>query len=179
MALEIQPLAAALGAEIRGWDPSEDLSDELVAQIRQALGQHLALVFRGHAQPSDAELVRFARHFGDLIVGTGWFGDDVEFPEILPITNVLNDDGDPAGTGAAIEFPYHADYAYLERVGKESFLNAVELPAKPPPSSRTATRRSRRCRQRRWRSSGACWRTTACRSSWWPRTWRRSTRPRG
>ena len=86
MALEIEPLAAALGAEVHGWDPSQDLSAELVAEINRGLREHLALVFRGHAQPTDAELVRFARHFGDLIVGTGWFGDDVEFPEESSLT---------------------------------------------------------------------------------------------
>ncbi|HCO61582.1 MAG TPA: hypothetical protein DIT58_15495, partial [Porticoccaceae bacterium] len=30
---------------------------------------------------------------------------------------------------------WHADYSYVPRVGKESFLNAVELPAKPPRTS--------------------------------------------
>ncbi len=128
MSLEITPLAEALGAEVRGWDPADEVSDETLARIKRALRQHLALVFRGHRQPTDAELVRFASHFGEFATGTTWFGDDVEYPQILPITNVLDDAGNPKGTGGAIEFPWHADYSYLDRVGKDTFLDAVELP---------------------------------------------------
>jgi taurine dioxygenase len=76
--------------------------------------------------------VRFARSFGELVKGTEWFGDMVEFPEILPITNRIGEDGVPLGTGGSIEFGWHADYSYVDRVGKESFLDAVELPPEPP-----------------------------------------------
>lgn len=128
MELEIKPFGEPLGAEVRGLDPSTDLSPDVVDQIKAGLREHLVLVFRGHKTPTDAELVNFAGHFGELAVGTTFLGDPSEYPEILPITNLEDEDGYPLGTGAATEFPWHIDYSYLERVAKESFLEAVELP---------------------------------------------------
>lgn len=132
MQLEFRPLPEVFGAVVSGWEPREELSNENREEILRALRQHLVLVFRGQPRPSDAEMVRFAHHFGDLVKGTEWFGDMVEFPEILPITNAVGEDGIPKGTGGAVEFTWHADYSYVDRVGKESFLEAVELPADAP-----------------------------------------------
>src|SRR6476620_6052985 len=44
--LEFRKLSARIGAEIRGLDLSSDLSDATIAQIREALNRHKALVFR-------------------------------------------------------------------------------------------------------------------------------------
>jgi taurine dioxygenase len=132
MAIAIRETFEPVGALVVGWDPGSDLSREDFATIQRALREHLVLVFRDHRLPTDAELVRFAGRFGDLVKGTEWFGDIVEFPEILPITNRVGDDGIALGTGGAAEFPWHADYSYVPRPGKESFLDAVELPTRPP-----------------------------------------------
>jgi alpha-ketoglutarate-dependent taurine dioxygenase len=132
MDIEIGDALEPFGAFVTGWRPDEMLGAGDLAKIRSALQTHLVLVFRGHPLPTDAELVRFARPFGDLVKGTEWFGDIVEYPEILPITNRVGDDGIAQGTGGAAEFPWHADYSYVPRPGKESFLDAVELPAQPP-----------------------------------------------
>ena len=45
-AIKINPLAPALGAEIGGVDLSGDLSDGVIAGIRQALLDHLVVFFR-------------------------------------------------------------------------------------------------------------------------------------
>lgn len=132
MAIEISTPLAPFGAIVEGFRPEEPLTSEDQARIRRALARHLVLVFRGHAQPSDAQLVRFAGAFGELVKGTEWFGDMTEFPEILPITNRVAEDGLAQGTGGAAEFPWHADYSYVQRPGKESFLDAVELPSQAP-----------------------------------------------
>ena len=132
MRLEIRPLAEPVGAIVTGWNPADELAPENRDELLRALRQYLVLVFRGHPQPDDASLVRFAQGFGELVMGSEWFGDLVEFPEILPISNIVGSDGVPKGTGGSIEFAWHADYSYVKRVGKESFLEAVELPEKPP-----------------------------------------------
>ena len=132
MEIEIRGSCEPFGAFVTGWCPDEDLAANDFEKIRAGLQEHLVLVFRGHPAPTNAELVRFAQHFGDLVKGTEWFGDIVEFPEILPITNRVGDDGIAKGTGGAAEFPWHADYSYVPRPGKESFLDAVELPDDPP-----------------------------------------------
>jgi alpha-ketoglutarate-dependent taurine dioxygenase len=132
MGIEVRALAEPIGAIVNGWSPEREPSAADRETIERALRQYLVLVFRGHASPSDAELVRFAGGFGDLVKGTEWFGDMVEFPEVLPITNRIGDDGIAQGTGGTAEFPWHADYSYVQRPGKESFLEAVELPTQAP-----------------------------------------------
>ena len=133
MGLEITALEGEpVGALVTGWEPEEPLSAEDEATIRRGLIDHLVLVFRGQNQPSDDALVGFAERFGDLILGSEWFRDVGDRPEILPVTNEVGDDGIPKGTGGATPLEWHADYSYVQKPGKESFLNAVELPPDAP-----------------------------------------------
>jgi alpha-ketoglutarate-dependent taurine dioxygenase len=133
MHLEITPLdGEPLGAVVRGWEPEQELDDDTRDQIKAALAEHLVLVFRGQDQPSDEALVRFVEAFGEPIKGSEWFRDAGDLPEILPVTNVKDEQGVPLGTGGAGPLEWHADYSYVPRPGKESFLNAVELPEDPP-----------------------------------------------
>jgi len=131
--LEITPLAdEPLGALVRGWDPEEPLDEATQNAISKALSEYLVLVFRGHEQPTDDRLVDFAESFGELIKGSEWFRDVGDRAEILPVTNVVGDDGIPTGTGGSAQLEWHADYSYVQQPGKASFLNAVELPEDPP-----------------------------------------------
>jgi taurine dioxygenase/pentalenolactone F synthase len=131
--LTITPLdGEPLGALVEGWDPDGPLDAATRDAIVDALGRYLVLVFRGQPQPDDEALVEFASAFGPLIKGSEWFRDAGDRPEILPVTNAVDDDGVPLGTGGAGPLEWHADYSYVERPGKISFLNAVELPADPP-----------------------------------------------
>ena len=133
MQLEITAMIEGpFGAIVRGWEPSEPLDPPTRSEIGAALAQHLVLVFRGHPQPNDDELVRFAQSFGPLIKGSEWLRDSGDRPEILPVTNAVGDDGVPLGTGGAGQLEWHVDYSYAPRPAKESFLNAVELPAQRP-----------------------------------------------
>ena len=132
MALDIRPLAAPLGAFVHGWNPKVEISSQDHADVLRGLRQHQVLVFRGHERPSDIELVRFARHFGDLVKGSEWFGDIGEHVEILPVNNLFDEEGVPMGTGGSAALEWHTDYSYVSTVGKESFLEASELPASAP-----------------------------------------------
>lgn len=135
MALEITPLDAPLGAMVRGWNPKLELTDADLGLLRQAMREHLVLVLRGHAPPSDAELVRFGSRFGELARGSELFGLD-SVPEILRINNVVDENGKAEGLLASSDLDWHADYSFMPVVGKESFLEAVELPRRDsPPTS--------------------------------------------
>ncbi len=135
MTLGITPLEAPLGAMVEGWDPKAELSDADLALLRQAMRAHLVLVLRGHAHPGDAELVRFGERFGELVKGSELFGLS-SVPEILRINNVVDEDGKPQGLLASSDLDWHADYSFVPTVGKESFLEAVELPRRDsPPTS--------------------------------------------
>jgi len=133
--LRVTPQNAPLGAVVEGWHPQTALSSPQKAEILAALQAHQVLIFRGHAKPSDDELVRFASAFGDLVRGSEWFGDLGHLPEILRVNNLVDEAGVPQGTGGSMSLEWHADYSYVPSVGKESFLEAVELPPQPPTTS--------------------------------------------
>lgn len=135
MTLTIQPLSAPLGAIVTGWDPAAELERDDLETIRRALREHLVLVFRGQPEIADLDLIRFAGRFGELLEGSEFLRDAGRHPEILPVTNMVDDEGVARGTGESNEIDWHSDYSYVDRVGKESFLNAVILPAHPPHTS--------------------------------------------
>ena len=147
MQIEVHGSLEPFGAVVSGWRPDQALAAPDLATIRAALREHLVLVFRGHPTPSDAQLVRFAHHFGDLVKGSEWFGDIVEFPEILPITNRVGDDGIAKGTGGAAEFPWHADYSYVPRPGKGELprRGGASGTTRHEPASVVNTSRSKPC----------------------------------
>lgn len=125
--LHLEPLAPALGAEVRDVDLSVALSDEAVAAIRAAWLEHLVLVFRGQ-KLSDAALVAFSRRWGELDTVPGWepFSPD-GFPEVLTISNVTR--GDTAiGVLGDGEAAWHADMTYLEKPPPASLLYGLETP---------------------------------------------------
>lgn len=131
--LRITPLdGEPFGALVQGWEPGHPVDDELRSHVRAALAEHVVLVFRGHRQPIDDELIAFAQAFGPLIKGSEWLRDAGDRAEILPVTNVRDEAGIPKGTGGAGQLEWHADYSYVEAPAKESFLNAVELPESRP-----------------------------------------------
>ena len=135
MDLEVTPLNEPLGALVHGWDPSQTLSSDYGDIIRRSLQEHSVLIFRGHIQPTDDQLVKFAKNFGDLVKGSEWFGDIAPNPEILRVNNLVNKDGIPEGTGASDALEWHSDYSYVSTVGKESFLEAMELPSRDSPKT--------------------------------------------
>ena len=73
--IEVMPLSAACGAEIKGIDLTRPLSEAAVRAIKDAWARHLVLVFRGQTLSQDDQL-RFASYFGTL-------GDRKRAPEAL------------------------------------------------------------------------------------------------
>ena len=133
MKLEVIQLEQPLGALVYGWDPRQRLNTDDCIHLRRSLREYSVLIFRGHNQPTDSELVNFAKNFGDLVKGSEWFGDIAPTPEILRVNNLISKEGVPEGTGASDALEWHSDYSYVSTVGKESFLEAVEVPSKNPP----------------------------------------------
>lgn len=134
MPVEIHPLSESLGAEVRGWDSAKPLDDDDLARILRGLRRHLVLVFRGQNSPRDDDLVGFGARFGELAPGAAIFGDPSTRPEILPVTNLRDEQGDPLGTADSAALDWHHDYSYMPRVAKETFLEAIEIPDTPCPT---------------------------------------------
>ncbi|MBH0779557.1 TauD/TfdA dioxygenase family protein [Nocardia bovistercoris] len=83
--LTVEPLSGYTGAEIGGVDLADDLSEEVIARIRQALLTWKVVFFRDQSI-GHAEQIAFARRFGKLTPAHPYEENPPEgFPEILPI----------------------------------------------------------------------------------------------
>jgi taurine dioxygenase len=118
--IEARPLAAAMGAEIRGAQLS-NLSDAQFAEIRDALFRHKMIFFRdqniGHA---DQEF--FSLHFGP-------FAEDAytEGVEGHPNVQAVIKEAD-VKTGMVFGSGWHTDSAFLARPPAISMLYGVDIP---------------------------------------------------
>ena len=117
--LEIVPLTARVGAEIRGIRLDGALSDAAIAAINQALLKHKVVFFRSQAHLDDSEHELFARRLGDL----------VPHPTQGPIAgtaSILNLDSSRGG-GRADQ--WHTDVTFVDAYPKFSVLRGVVIPA--------------------------------------------------
>jgi taurine dioxygenase len=116
--IEIRPLTRAIGAEVEGVDLRRPLTDDQVAELRQAWLDHLVLFFRD--QPIDDEQqLAFALRFGPIHVSPLQTVHQ-DAPEI-----VVLDQLHPVGEGAD---EWHSDNTFLADPPVASILRAVRLP---------------------------------------------------
>ena len=118
--LQVSPIAGALGAEISGVCLADELSDDCIADIRQALLDYLVIFFRDqHLSPE--QQIAFARRFGPLEQHEFVQGMP-DYPEIIRV--VREADEQTLNFGGA----WHADVTHQERPAMGSVLYAVEVP---------------------------------------------------
>jgi taurine dioxygenase len=118
-AIEVTPIGGALGAEIGGVDLGVDLSDAVVAEIRQAWLANLVVFFREQALDVDAFLA-FARRIGEPVEYPFVKGID-GYPEVIEVTKLPHETVNFGGI-------WHSDTAYLERPPMGTMLVAREVP---------------------------------------------------
>lgn len=82
--LEIRAVSPHIGAEVVGLDLSVPLGDEVVAQVRAALGRHLVLFFMDQDLSPDKQAA-FARQFGEVTPAHPVIPSLEGHPEVLPI----------------------------------------------------------------------------------------------
>ena len=82
-AIEVRPIAGALGAVIGGVDLREIDDDDAVAAIRKAWLEHCVVFFRDQPLPP-AYFLRFAKRFGEIVEYPFIKGIEA-FPEIIPV----------------------------------------------------------------------------------------------
>lgn len=119
VAIAVEPVSGALGAEVRGVDLSSALDDETVTAIRRAFLDHHVLFFRDQDLSPEAQL-RFGRCFGEL--GTHPFvaGTDAH-PEVI---DVVTEPDDRVNFGGG----WHSDVTFLPEPDLGSILYAVDVP---------------------------------------------------
>jgi taurine dioxygenase len=116
--LELEPLTATIGAEVRGVDLADDLDDETVGAIRSALLDWKVLFFRDQHGLDRERHIGFGRRFGEVEVHPVT-PKDQEHPEIFVI---------PAGGRHKAPGNWHCDVTWRPSPSMGSILRAVELP---------------------------------------------------
>lgn len=118
-AVEIRPVAGALGALVRGIDLAGPLADEVVAELRDAFNEHQVLFFTDQELSIEAQLA-FGRRFGEL--GTHpYVAANPDHPEVL---DIVTEPDDRVNFGGG----WHTDVTFLEEPDLGSILYAVDVP---------------------------------------------------
>jgi len=116
--LTIEPLTATIGAEIGGVDLADELSDDVIDELRQALLDWKVIFFRGQHRLDRERHIAFGRRFGDLEVHP-LTARDQDHPEVFVI---------PAGGTARAPEVWHSDVTWRPEPSLGSILRSVELP---------------------------------------------------
>ena len=118
-AIEVRPIAGALGAEIGGVDLNAEVSDAAIAAIRRAWLKHCVIFFRDQAL-APAQFLSFARRFGEIVEYP--FIKGIEgFPEIIPVVKLEHETTNFGGI-------WHSDTSYLPKPPMATMLIAREVP---------------------------------------------------
>jgi taurine dioxygenase len=133
--IQVTPLSAACGAEIRGVDLSRELDQPTVDAIKQAWNDNLVIVFRGQSLTQEQQL-RFASRFGPLgerrpppkAIASRTEGVLQTDNRVLLVSNIKVD-GQPIGAFGDADMWFHIDGGYSERPYQYSLLYSVELPS--------------------------------------------------
>ena len=131
MSIEVIPLDAPLGAEIRGLDLETDLTAETVAALDKALDDHVVIVVRAVKDLSEEGQLRFANCFGEISKrkrppsGRGAMGDfDNPF---MFVSNIIKD-GKPLGALGDGEMWFHHDTSYYPEPRRATLLYSMIIP---------------------------------------------------
>lgn len=115
----VTQLGSTLGAEISGIDLREDLDDDVIAEIQQALDDYKVIFFRD--QPiSSAQHVAFARRFGQLEVHP-FIPSNTGEPELVRFEKTAE--------VAGFENSWHHDVTWREAPSMGAILHGIEVPS--------------------------------------------------
>jgi len=118
--IDATPVAGALGAELVGVDLSQDLPDEVLAEIRAALLEYQVIFFRNQALTPERQLA-FARRWGDIHLHPFMAGME-EHPEVLRIVKTPADKTNFGGS-------WHTDQMFSPKPAMGTILYGVEVPS--------------------------------------------------
>ncbi|GIL38245.1 TauD/TfdA dioxygenase family protein [Roseiterribacter gracilis] len=119
-------LTPSLGTEILDLDLGQDLDDATIATLQRLLALRGLLVFRDQSKLSPDRHVEVSRRFGGLEVHVQKRYHHAAHPEILIVSNVI-ENGTPIGLADAGKY-WHSDLSYLAEPSLGSLLHAQELP---------------------------------------------------
>ena len=117
-----------LGAEISGVDLSRELDAATFEQVAKAFFDNEVVFFRNQ-KITPAQQIAFTRRFGQLEQHVRKESRLEGHPEILIVSNVLDENGNAIGAQDAGRF-WHSDLSYKKEPSMLSALYAVEVPVK-------------------------------------------------
>ncbi len=126
--ITVKRIGKHIGAEISGVDLSKPLADDTFEQIAKAFFDNEVVFFRNQ-KITPAQHVEFTRRFGILEQHVRKENRLAGHPEILIVSNLLNDQGKAIGAQDAGRF-WHSDLSYKDIPSMLSALYAVEVPIK-------------------------------------------------
>ena len=126
--ITVTKLGKQLGAQISGVDLSKPLDDDTFAQVRDAFFDNEVVFFRNQKLTPEHQIA-FTRRFGTLEAHVRKESRLANHPEILIVSNVLDDEGKAIGAQDAGRF-WHSDLSYKKEPSMLSALYALEVPVK-------------------------------------------------
>jgi taurine dioxygenase len=126
--ITINRIGKHLGAEISGVDLSKPLDDNTFAQVANAFFDNEVAFFRNQ-KLTPAQQVEFTRRFGALEQHVRKESRLEGHPEILIISNILDERGNAIGSQDAGRF-WHSDLSYKKEPSMLSALYSIEVPEK-------------------------------------------------
>lgn len=127
--LEIEPLSAGIGAEMRGVDLARPMDDAVFDAVRAAFHRHMLLRFPGQ-RLDEAQQVAFSRRFGELQVHVLDQYRHPRFPEIYVLSNVDAATGQTTGRHPDKgTLTWHSDLSFQRRPALATILYGIETPS--------------------------------------------------
>jgi taurine dioxygenase len=118
---------APLGAEVSDLDLAEPLDDDTFEAIEDLFHERGVIVFRDQ-RLTEEQHIAFSRRFGDLEIHVATDYLKPGYPEILVVSNVI-ENGRNIGLPDAGQY-WHSDLSYVANPSRCSLLYALEVPVK-------------------------------------------------
>ena len=115
MSLDLRKITAQIGARVLGVDPADDLTDDTIAELRTALGEHKALVFDSPDLDAAGQ-ERFAARFGTLTAAHPTVPGG-ESPQVLDVDSHVNKANE-----------WHTDVTFVVNPPAITTLRSVVIP---------------------------------------------------
>jgi len=123
--MRIEPKDAPLGATLYDIDLSQPLTDADYRAIEAVLGRYGVVSF-----PDQTLTVQqqrdFAQRFGKLEINVANVGQDAEFPEVMILSNIV-ENGKPLGLNDAGQ-GWHTDMSYSRTIAFANVLYGLKIP---------------------------------------------------
>jgi len=115
---EVVQIGSTLGAEISGIDLTDDLSDDVIAELQLALDNYKVIFFRDQPLTSDQH-VAFAKRFGPLEIHP-FIPSNTGVPELVRFEKTAE--------VAGYENSWHHDVTWRAEPSMGAILHGIELP---------------------------------------------------